>query len=144
LERVTVTDEPAVHKAVMACSFLVCAIMPELVYEQSGAFQGKGLEIIVKSVNLPVGAGLGSSAAFSVSVSGAILHLKSLLLPEQLQARANATEVHVQESNLKGIVPRGLLDTINRYAASVLVNFTRRPRVNRKPHVIDGRWVLRS
>ena len=96
----------------MACAFLVTAIMPELIYDQTGEFSGRGLAIEVKSVNLPVGAGLGSSAAFSVSVCGALFHLRSQLSDTQLSPHTEVASV--PESRLHGFIPIGLLETINR------------------------------
>ena len=42
----------------------------------------RGLRIEVKSVGLPIGGGLGSSAAFSVALSGALLRLRHKLFKD--------------------------------------------------------------
>ena len=57
----------------MAIFYLLCCIFPE--YVESKSLE---LEIIIRSEDLPLGAGLGSSAAFSVALAGCILRTKEL------------------------------------------------------------------
>lgn len=84
----------AVADGIYAICFLVANILPELVWtrrfpEERSSF--KGLKIEIQSVQLPIGAGLGSSAAFSVAVAGALLQLKvrtSSALQEVLECNA--------------------------------------------------------
>jgi len=57
----------------MAIFYLLCSIFPE--YIESKSLE---LEIIIRSEDLPLGAGLGSSAAFSVALAGCILRTKEL------------------------------------------------------------------
>mmetsp|Transcript_21300 Transcript_21300/g.58580 ORF Transcript_21300/g.58580 Transcript_21300/m.58580 type:complete len:515 (+) Transcript_21300:72-1616(+) len=69
--------------ALVPLLFLVASLLPQLVAMEPDRFRGK-LTIDVRSAGLPVGAGLGSSAAFSVALSAALLRL-------QLQLSASAS-----------------------------------------------------
>ena len=65
---------------IYAICFLVTCIFPEIVFPMKDDVSDKrgGLRIDVKSMQLPIGAGLGSSAAFSVALSGALLRLRAI------------------------------------------------------------------
>lgn len=75
-------------QGLMATSYLCAAIVPELLGGEVGRTGDsettteklKGCRIHVRSVGLPIGAGLGSSAAFSVALAGALLQLRQKLL----------------------------------------------------------------
>jgi len=68
--------------ALVPLLFLAASLLPQL-----GARVGGRLRVGVRSAGLPVGAGLGSSAAFSVAVAAALLRLQ-LLLRERLGSTA--------------------------------------------------------
>lgn len=61
-------------QGLMAVAYLVMMLLPEFLNTENGHV--RGLRIEVKSVGLPIGGGLGSSAAFSVALSGALLGLR--------------------------------------------------------------------
>ena len=72
------------QQCIMAVSYLICRLFPE--YVRSGKLSGEGgkgtfnsLKLEIKSVGLPIGAGLGSSAAFSVALAGALIRLRHKL-----------------------------------------------------------------
>lgn len=72
---------PHAAHGLVAIGFLVIKLLPELVYQSQtadgeGESSSTGLNIDVKSIGLPIGGGLGSSAAFSVSLSGALLRMR--------------------------------------------------------------------
>jgi len=74
-----------------------------------------GLHIYVQSASLPVGAGLGSSAAFSVATAAALYKLHMLLLKFQTTTKPeNLEEEKVYE--WIGRPPLNTLQTINHYA----------------------------
>jgi len=64
---------PQAAQGVMAVCYLVSRILPKTV------LNNEGLKVSVKSAGLPIGAGLGSSAAFSVALAGALLQLRQRL-----------------------------------------------------------------
>ena len=69
---------PPVCKALNALLFLAAALYFAPRRVDAGEGDAQGLHIHVKSIGLPVGAGLGSSAALGVSVAGALLGLSRL------------------------------------------------------------------
>ena len=74
-----------------------------------------GLHIYVQSASLPVGAGLGSSAAFSVATAAALYKLHLLLLKFQTSTeQENPDEEKAHE--LIGRPPANALQKINHYA----------------------------
>lgn len=71
-------------------------------------YENRGLNISVRSASLPIGSGLGSSAAFSVASSAALLALV-------LEQNQNLSSAHV--AGLHGqIPPESILDSINQWA----------------------------
>jgi|GEM_PF-1641043 len=68
------------HDALLPVLFLVVCILRELLDSN------KGVCIVVRSRNLPVGAGLGSSAAFGVALSASLMKLAVELKPRELKS----------------------------------------------------------
>jgi mevalonate kinase len=69
-------------QCLMAVSYLLSRILPELISSASlGARinDKTGVHVEIRSVGLPIGAGLGSSAALSVAIAGALLRLRMKL-----------------------------------------------------------------
>lgn len=77
LNRIIKVDIDSAAQGIMATVFLVSHILHQ--YVQSSGSNPSGLDVRVKSVGLPIGAGLGSSAAFSVALSGALVRFRNLL-----------------------------------------------------------------
>lgn len=69
--------EATTAQGLAAICYLVARILPEFIYGTRSS--SNGLHIDVRSLGLPVGAGLGSSAAFSVATVGALLRLRHIL-----------------------------------------------------------------
>ena len=67
---------PQASQGVMAICYLVSRLLPELVES------GVGLKIDVKSIGLPIGAGLGSSAAFSVALAASLMQMRQRLFAD--------------------------------------------------------------
>ena len=76
-------DAPlAAVQGLMAIMYIIAKVLPECLWpaSTSGAFRG-GMLLSVNSRGLPIGAGLGSSAAFSVALAAAVLRLRQQLYP---------------------------------------------------------------
>lgn len=63
----------------MSISFLAANILPECLWGVGTPESRRGIKVTVKSEGLPIGAGLGSSASFSVGMSAALLRLRQLM-----------------------------------------------------------------
>ena len=111
-------------QATMAIVFLFARLLPEFLTDADtpsstprGTCNGRGgVCIDVKSKGLPVGAGLGSSAAFSVALSGAILKLRQELFgpKDNIEVEAGPGPVMGGESSGRGrCPPHNLLPRIN-------------------------------
>lgn len=87
----------AASQGMMAIVYLVSKIIPESLWPKanSGITYG-GINLSVKSKGLPIGAGLGSSAAFSVALSAALFRLKQQQQP--FLAQDISTEAKVMSS----------------------------------------------
>ena len=130
LRHAFVSMSPQSSQGVMAICYLVSRLLPELMQE------GKGLIVNVKSVGLPIGAGLGSSAAFSVALSGALLQYRQKIYhdvvakEEATGASSSGTSMGVfdfeklRESSKSSAPPETLLPVLNAwaYAAEVVIH----------------------
>lgn len=134
LRHAFVSMSPQASQGVMAICYLVSRLLPELMQE------GKGLIVNVKSVGLPIGAGLGSSAAFSVALSGALLQYRQKIYNDVVAKEeaawaslsspspASSTGVFdfekLRESSESCTPPETLLPVLNAwaYAAEVVIH----------------------
>lgn len=96
LEKLRIEFEGAPVAAVqgmMAIVYLIAKILPECLWPKvnSGITYG-GMRFSVKSKGLPIGAGLGSSAAFSVALSASLFRLKQQQQPFLVQDVSNKAE----------------------------------------------------
>ena len=99
---------------IYAILYLITGIFPEIVYalRQDVSDKRRGLRIDVESMHLPIGAGLGSSAAFSVALSGALLRLRAISsrdLPQFQDGSLDYTSSTYVPSEL-------ILDLVNKWA----------------------------
>jgi mevalonate kinase len=127
---------PAVGQCLSVITYLVANMLPEVVWNDELPKNQWNLLINIESRGLPVGAGLGSSAAFSVAMVGAVhsmreclvskvspLWLQDVVVPnvevlEALNKWAFAAEVLLHGA------PSGLDNTTSCYGG--LVRFTRK------------------
>ena len=108
---------PLAH-CLMAVCFLTANIMPELLWGVDGAASTtrRGLRVDVRSVGLPVGAGLGSSAAFSVALSGALLRLRQLMFGNLCSSDVTLEELAGDGSVDGWSPPLAVLNILNGWA----------------------------
>ncbi len=108
-----------VNQAMLAVAFLVANILNTVVINKTRAFDKTGLKISVSSRGLPLGAGLGSSAAFSVALAASCVKLLSDIESDILLS-ADREECDVI------IPPAPVLDLINgwSFAAETLLHGT--------------------
>ncbi|RHY58444.1 hypothetical protein DYB30_001928 [Aphanomyces astaci] len=103
-------QHPKDANALRPALFLVLAILPELFDELS-----VGVQLHVTSGDFPVGAGLGSSAAFCVSVAAALLRSRHDVVPlDTINAHAFAAEVLLHDD------PSGVDNTVSTYGGAIL------------------------
>ncbi|KAJ1412256.1 GHMP kinase [Ochromonadaceae sp. CCMP2298] len=81
LEALFAHQQSAVQHGMMSVAYLVGSLLGHLFWAPAGELEGLGLYMRVQSRGLPIGAGLGSSAAFSVAVAAAALLLQAKLAP---------------------------------------------------------------
>ena len=106
-------------QGLMSASYLVANILPELVegHKVASVFGSSTcLRINVQSKGLPIGAGLGSSAAFSVALAGALIRTKNVLSSDMKTVENKMVRVSVP--------PADMLAVINgwAYAAEVVIH----------------------
>jgi hypothetical protein len=98
---------------------MVAYILPQFIWGTNDKNNDvrRGLRVKVKSGGLPVGAGLGSSAAFSVATAGALLRLRQLMFADFLSQGPNVTLEDITGSGTDGYSPpTSVLHTINEWA----------------------------
>ena len=118
----------AAAQGLMAIMYIIANILPECLWSYTfpDAFHG-GMLLNVNSKGLPIGAGLGSSAAFSVALAAAALRLRQQLYPFLLVGGENNVNLSLNETHLAtDTIPLFLLPIINRwaYAAEVVIHGT--------------------
>jgi mevalonate kinase len=102
----------------MASVFLLACILPEW-----QANVEHGITIDIESRGLPIGAGLGSSAAFSVALAGALLLLRQHMMHDVVSGPWNIADL---ASGTKVKPPVETLRLVNdwAYAAEVVIHGT--------------------
>lgn len=80
LNTLFVSERLEVRNAMMSVVYIVGKILSGLIHSDNIV---AGLTMSVTSLGLPIGAGLGSSASFSVAVAASCLRLQALLDPHQ-------------------------------------------------------------
>eukprot|EP00043_Microstomoeca_roanoka_P017466 m.182300 g.182300 ORF g.182300 m.182300 type:complete len:390 (+) comp16639_c7_seq5:85-1254(+) len=137
--------------AVEALLYLYCGII-----KANAGHETKGLVFAVRS-DLPIGAGLGSSAAYSVCLASSMLAYISRVAPELLSGDANPEEAQQQlalinawaflsETIIHG-KPSGLDNTISCYGNAVSFasgKFTRLPNFHSLDVVLVDTGIPRS
>ena len=107
-------------QGLMSASYLVANILPDVIEgPKVASVFGSSitcLRINVQSKGLPIGAGLGSSAAFSVALAGALIRTKNVLSSDMKTVANNTVRVSVP--------PADMLTVINgwAYAAEVVIH----------------------
>ena len=99
--------ESTASQGLMSTAFLLIHILPE--WLQSNA----GLRVEVKSQDLPIGAGLGSSAAFSVALVGALMLYRQRTMADVLSKEDVGSDVAVPATP-----PPSVLAIINEWSYS--------------------------
>jgi mevalonate kinase len=127
-------DTPAADRqALLPLIFLCTAILPHLFLDATGT-PAQGLRLKATSCSLPVGAGLGSSAALCVATAGALLELRRLLhtadahhpAERQLDHGAINEWAYAAETLIHGN-PSGLDNTVSCFGG--VLRYVREPRV---------------
>jgi mevalonate kinase len=105
-------NNPNVAQGMYAVSYLLTHLLPQSILDENNAC----ISINVKSNGLPIGAGLGSSAAFSVALSAACCSLRKQILYPLESATSSAAAAVVPNLHQ--------LEIINRwaFAAEVLLH----------------------
>eukprot|EP01039_Chlorochromonas_danica_P006964 gene6964-7705_t len=126
----------AACQGMMAISYMLASIILPSLSRSDPLLSNVGVEMRMWSVGLPIGAGLGSSAAFAVAAAGALIQLYSKLNTDHgLQGDNNETSLSQSTKDLINAwayagevlihgLPSGLDNTTSCYGG--MVKFTRR------------------
>jgi mevalonate kinase len=121
----TFDNQPvALKSGMLSVVYLVGKILSRYVRENGGT---SGLQMSIESLGLPIGAGLGSSASFSVAVAASCLRLQALLHPDSEQNAALLASLNSGSETGGSITPATpALDAINgwAFASEILLHAT--------------------
>lgn len=105
---------PSVSQCLMAICFLTANILPECVWGVENSIETRrGIKVDVKSIGLPIGAGLGSSASFSVALSASLLRLRQLMYGDLFPAGISTDEIAGDDSSDGWVPPASILNILN-------------------------------
>eukprot|EP01032_Pedospumella_encystans_P020404 gene20404-23177_t len=105
-------ERSEVRNAMMSVVYIVGKVLSNLVHSDSVK---AGLVMNVTSLGLPIGAGLGSSASFSVAVAASCLRLQALLFPQLSEKNTSIAEGSVVA--IEAVTPdTATLEVINGWA----------------------------
>lgn len=124
LRTVFVDKSETLSQGLMSISFLAANILPECLWGVGTPESRRGIKVTVKSEGLPIGAGLGSSASFSVSMSAALLRLRQLMFGDIFPVGFPPEEIAGDGSAEGWAPPNVVLNMLNgwAYAAEVVIH----------------------
>ena len=105
---------PTTSQGIMSICFLTANILPECIWDNDAS--RRGIRVDVKSAGLPIGAGLGSSAAFSVALAAALLRLRQLMYGDLFPPDFPVEEIAGDDSLDGWTPPAVVLNTLNGWA----------------------------
>jgi len=112
LNTLFLSERLEVRNAMMSVVYIVGKVLSDFVHSDTISL---GLSMTVTSLGLPIGAGLGSSASFSVAAVASCLRLQALLAPQR--STQSASIAGTASSAGEHVVPDAVsLDVINGWA----------------------------
>lgn len=113
-------------QSLMSVCFLTANVMPELLWgvDEVASSTRRGIRVEIKSLGLPIGSGLGSSAAFSVALSGSLLRLRQLMFGDLCSIDVTLEDLAGDGSPDGWSPPLGVLNILNgwAYASEVIIH----------------------